>query len=222
MFVPKQDYAGLQCSGFASPIPLHALRHRGSPSLASRPRLVNTSPTALLDSRTAKAAANLLAPAIIAAGCLLSPSPSGAYTSGEPRVIGEIDTAGIFFKDILRVVEFEDPKISGVRIYISEFDKPLIDRVKAGKWFQQPSSASVTCAKVGPTSVRPDINKSKQGEEIFTDSRTLSFSKAIDVRRIYDEESKTAVYISYGSRFIKEDDDHHTRFRASLCAVPLD
>ncbi len=62
---------------------------------------------------------------------------------------------------------------------------------------------------------------SKAGEEVFSEARSLLF-KTIRVRRIYDKESKAILYISYSTRLSKTDDDNKSRFKSSLCAVPLD
>mmetsp|Transcript_20158 Transcript_20158/g.49400 ORF Transcript_20158/g.49400 Transcript_20158/m.49400 type:complete len:211 (+) Transcript_20158:35-667(+) len=174
------------------------------------------------DFRRSVAAA--LGAGVLAAGTILSPLPSANIDAqaSDARVVGEIETAGVFFKDVLKVLEVDDPKIAGVKIYITEFEKPLVDRMKTGKVFQQPSSISLTCSRAGPVTVSKDIDKSIHGEEVFVQSRTLSFTKAIDVRRFYDEQTNTVVYASYGSRLVKDDDDHHSRFKASLCAVKLD
>lgn len=39
---------------------------------------------------------------------------------------------------------------------------------------------------------------------------------------MYDKESKAIIYVSYSTRLSKNDDDNKSRFKSSLCAVPLD
>lgn len=46
------------------------------------------------------------------------------------------------------VTAFEDPKVSGVTLYLSDFDRPAIE--KLGNIFDDPSSASLTCVQTGP------------------------------------------------------------------------
>lgn len=65
------------------------------------------------------------------------------------------------------------------------------------------------------------IDLSKQGEEVFSEARSLLF-KTVRVRRVYDKESKALIYISYSTRFSKSDDDNKSRFKSSLCAIPVE
>lgn len=41
------------------------------------------------------------------------------------REVGNIPATGLIFKDYLKINAFEDPKIKGVTIYISDFDRPI-------------------------------------------------------------------------------------------------
>lgn len=58
-------------------------------------------------------------------------------------------------------------------------------------------------------------------EEVFSEARSLLF-KTIRVRRVYDKEANAIIYVSYSTRLTKNDDDNKSRFKSSLCAVPLD
>ena len=42
------------------------------------------------------------------------------------------------------------------------------------------------------------------------------------MRRIYDEDKKAAVYVSYNTRLDKNDDTNKSRFKSSLCVVGLE
>ena len=42
------------------------------------------------------------------------------------------------------------------------------------------------------------------------------------VRRLYDVESGTLVYVSYSDRLNKNDDENKTRFKSALCVVKID
>ena len=53
---------------------------------------------------------------------LLAMQPSIA---AETRTVGNIQTSGIVFKDTLRVQAIKDPKLAGVTIFISDFDRPV-------------------------------------------------------------------------------------------------
>jgi catabolite regulation protein CreA len=51
-------------------------------------------------------------------------------------------------------------------------------------------------AKVGKIELAADINKGKEGEEVFEQARSLLF-KSVRIRRIYDEQARTLIYVSY-------------------------
>lgn len=124
------------------------------------------------------------------------------------------------FKDTLKVSAFEDPKLKGVTIYLSDFDRPLTEKLQKD-FFSDPSSTSLGCALTGPILLQPSqINSSEDGEEVFEENRSLFF-KQIRVKRVYDKQTNTAVYVSYSTRLDKGSDKNKARFKSSLCAVNL-
>lgn len=141
----------------------------------------------------------------------------------ESQVIGQITGSGLVFKDTLQVESFEDPKIRGVTLYISNFQRPINERLSSAKnFFSDPSSAAVACARTGAkVTVADNINTSPAGEEVFKESKSLLF-KSLKVQRIFDKEHNTVVYVSFNTRFDKNDDENKSRFQNSLCAVNLD
>eukprot|EP01039_Chlorochromonas_danica_P004353 gene4353-4774_t len=151
--------------------------------------------------------------AVVVAGTAIDPALAN-------REIANLPTSGIFFKDSLRINAFEDPKVDGVTLYLSDFDRPLTEKLSKD-FFNDPSSSSITCAKTGPIVLRKDVDLSSAGEEVFQESRNLFF-KQIRVRRVVDKEKKALVYVSYSTRFDKSDDSNKGRFRSSLCALPID
>ena len=71
------------------------------------------------------------------------------------QVIGSIAGSGLVFKDTLTIESFKDPKIPAVSLYISNFQKPLTERLASGKdFFTDPSYASVGCAKTVKGKIR--------------------------------------------------------------------
>ena len=52
------------------------------------------------------------------------------------------------------------------------------------------------------------------------EARSLLF-RSLNVRRLYDKESNTIVYVSYSTRLDKNDDENKSRFKTSMCAVPV-
>ena len=127
----------------------------------------------------------------------------------------------MFFKDTLQIEAFEDPKVKGVKLYISNFQIPLTERLSSAKFFSDPSSASVACARGKSVSISDTIAKGPGGEEVFEESKSLLF-KTLRVQRVYDEESNTVVYVSFNTRLDKKDDSNKSRFASSICAINLD
>ena len=98
----------------------------------------------------------------------------------------------------IKVQALSDPKIDGVTCHLTHFDRGFWDRVTKGNWFEDPSNASIACRQTGPI-VIGDIDRDKNGEEVFSQRMSLVF-KSIAVRRIFDEENNTLVYIVYSRR----------------------
>lgn len=151
----------------------------------------------------------------------LTASPEPAFAN-DSKIVGQLKGSGLVFKDTLSIERFDDPKVKGVVLYISNFDRPVTEKFTKGNFFNDPSYASVACARTGQkVAIASNINKTTQGEEVFEESRSLLF-KTLRVQRIYDEDKKTAVYVSYNTRLDKNDDTNKSRFKSSLCAVNLD
>lgn len=167
---------------------------------------------------TAMLSASLLLGSVCT-GTMASPQPASAF---ESKVVGQLKGSGLVFKDTLSIERFEDPKVKGVVLYISNFDRPVTEKLSKGNFFNDPSYASVACARTSDkVAIASNINKTPQGEEVFEESRSLLF-KTLRVQRVYDEETKTAVYVSYNTRLDKNDDTNKSRFKSSLCAVNLE
>ncbi|MEK0085566.1 CreA family protein [Benzoatithermus flavus] len=94
-----------------------------------------------------------------------------------------------------------DPKVDGVTCHISHFERGFIDKLTKGNWFEDPSNASIACRQTGPITIR-DIDRSKSGEEVFSQRLSLVF-KSLAVRRIYDKANNTLIYVVY-SRQVTE------------------
>ena len=81
--------------------------------------------------------------------------------------------------------------------HLSYFDRGLIDRVRNGALFDDPSNSSIACRQTGPL-VIGDIERDDGGENVFSRSTSLLF-KDLEVTRIYDEERQTLIYLSHAS-----------------------
>jgi CreA protein len=100
------------------------------------------------------------------------------------------------------VVEaIEDPKVQGVTCHITHFERGLIDRLRKGNWFEDPSNASIACRQTGPL-VIGDIEVDEEGEEVFNERKSLVF-KNLAVRRIYDQAHQTLVYVIYSREVVE-------------------
>lgn len=58
-------------------------------------------------------------------------------------------------------------------------------------------------------------------QPVFEEKRSLLF-KELRVQRIYDEEKKTLVYVSFNTRLDKNSDSNKSRFKSSISAVSLE
>ena len=134
--------------------------------------------------------------------------------------VGEIPASGFIFKDTLDVTAFADPKVEGVALYVSDFSKPITERL-GGDFFSDPSTASITCAATGTVKLSEKVDMSKAGEEVFSEARSLLF-KSVKVRRIIDTSNKNVIYVSYSQKLVSNDDNNKSRFKSSLCAVHYD
>lgn len=113
--------------------------------------------------------------------------------------VGEISTD--WLGNDIRIDAITDPKVTGITCHVSYFDRGVIDRLRQGNWFEDPSNSSIACRQTGPI-VIGDIDLDEEGEEIFSERRSLIF-KALVVNRVYDKANDTLIYLSH-SREIKE------------------
>jgi len=100
----------------------------------------------------------------------------------------------------IKIEGFRDDKISGVTCHMAHFDRSVIDRLRKGDWFENPSNGSITCAQTGPI-VIGDIKLGSGGEEVFRQRQSPIFKK-LAVRRIYDRENDTLVYLVYSKQIV--------------------
>lgn len=115
---------------------------------------------------------------------------------------------GIFTTKDIKLVIVKDPEVPGVSCHIAH--------VEANLDFADPSDMSIACRQTGPITLPmiAAIDKSKDGEVVFKTSKSILF-KSLKVRRIYDAENKTLIYVSYSTKEIQGSHKH------SLSTVPL-
>ncbi|ULB10151.1 CreA family protein [Cereibacter azotoformans] len=136
---------------------------------------------------------------------LMLAGPAGAEVVGEVGV----DWVG---NDIL-IEAIPDPQVQGVTCHIAYFDRSVIDRLRQGNWFEDPSNASIACRQTGPVTVG-DIDRSRDGEEIFKASRSLVL-KSLRITRIYDEPNDTLIYLVHARELAEGS------AKMSISTVPL-
>jgi CreA protein len=132
----------------------------------------------------------------------------GAAHGEEVGQVG-VDWTG---NDII-VEAITDPKVQGVTCHISYFDRGVIDRLRKGGWFENPSDSSIACRQTGPITVG-DIEIDEDGEEVFNQGISLIWKQQV-VNRIYDKKNDTLIYLSH-SRQVQDGSA-----KMGLSSVPL-
>jgi len=169
----------------------------------------------------ARSWAGALAACAVFAAVICGVTGSQPAVAGDKRVVGEIPASGLIFKDTINVEEFDDPKVKGVNLYLSDFSRSFTDRVAKGDFFSDPGAAGLSCVRTGQVLVSPDLQPKKEGEDVFTEARSFLF-KTLKVKRVYDAEGKNIIYVVFTERVDTNDDKNKSRFKSQLCAVHVD
>lgn len=121
--------------------------------------------------------------------------------------VGDVSLGLLTTKDI-KVEIVNDPKIPGVTCHISH--------IKADLDFADPSDMSIACRQTGPIDMAmlAQIDHSKSGEVVFSSSKSILF-KTLKIRRIWDSQNKTLIYLSYSTKEI------NGSYKHSMSTVPL-
>ena len=152
-----------------------------------------------------KLAAPRLRTALAAGLMALAALPAAAETVGKVGV----DWIG---NDIY-IDAVTDPEVSGVTCHVTYFDRSVIDRLKKGNWFEDPSNNAISCQQTGPITIG-DIELDREGEEVFKSGLSLIW-KSLIVTRIYDKKNDTLIYLAH-SRELTEGSA-----KMSISTVPL-
>lgn len=113
----------------------------------------------------------------------------------------------------IKIESFEDEKIQGVTCHMAHFDRGVIDRMRKGDWFENPSNGSISCGITGAVTIG-DIARGKGGETVFKQRQSVVFKK-LAVRRVYDSENDTLVYLVFSKQIVDGS------AKMSLATVPL-
>ena len=113
------------------------------------------------------------------------------------KKVGDVSLGFLTFKNI-QIDAFIDPQVPGVTCHAASIESPLT--------LADPSDSSVSCRQTGEItqSMIDAIDKSKDGEVIFTKSKS-----------IFDAENQTLLYVSYSTK------ETSGSFKHSLSTVPL-
>lgn len=115
---------------------------------------------------------------------------------------------GIFTFNDVKIESFVDPFVPGVTCHVAN--------IEANLSLSDPSDSAVSCRQTGE--ITPEmiarIKKGKTGEVVFEKSKSIFF-KTLKIRRIFDEESQTLMYLSYSTR------ETSGSFKHSLSTIPL-
>jgi CreA protein len=111
------------------------------------------------------------------------------------------------------VESIKDPKVDGVTCHVAYFDRSVIDRLKKGNWFEDPSNTAISCQQTGPITIG-DIDLSEKGEEVFKQGVSLIWKKQV-VNRIYDKANDTLIYLAHTRQV------QNGSAKMSLSTVPL-
>lgn len=121
--------------------------------------------------------------------------------------VGDV-SLGMFTTKDIKLDAMQDPIVTGVTCHISS--------IEANLDVSDPSDSSIACRQTGE--ITPEmisqIDKSDSGEVIFKKSKSIFF-KNMKVRRIFDAESQTLMYLSYSTK------ETSGSYKHSLSTVPL-
>ena len=121
--------------------------------------------------------------------------------------VGDI-SLGLFTTQDIKLNILKDPIVTGVTCHVASIEADLS--------FSDPSDSSIACRQTGEItpSMIAQIDKSKSGEVVFKKSKSIFF-KTMKIRRVYDADNQTLMYISYSTK------ETSGSFKHSLSTVPL-
>ncbi|EKO3627742.1 CreA family protein [Vibrio metschnikovii] len=121
--------------------------------------------------------------------------------------VGDV-SLGLFTMKDIKLHHLADPIVTGVTCHIASIEADLS--------LADPSDSSISCRQTGEITAQmiANIDKSKSGEVVFKKSKSIFF-KSMKIRRIYDPQTQTLMYVSYSTK------ETSGSFKHSLSTVPL-
>jgi len=121
--------------------------------------------------------------------------------------VGDI-SLGVFTTQDIKLNTLVDPIVTGVTCHVASIEADLS--------LADPSDSSIACRQTGEITADMIalIDKSKSGEIVFRKSKSIFF-KSMKIRRVFDADSQTLMYVSYSTK------ETSGSFKHSLSTVPL-
>jgi CreA protein len=121
--------------------------------------------------------------------------------------VGDI-SLGVFTTQDIKLNTLTDPVVTGVTCHLSSIEENLS--------MADPSDSAIACRQTGEITAEMinKIDKSKSGEVVFKKSKSVFF-KSMKIRRIFDAQSQTLMYVSYSTK------ETSGSFKHSLSTAPL-
>jgi CreA protein len=126
---------------------------------------------------------------------------AGAAAQAQER-IGAVSTTFrvIGPNDKVVVDRYDDPKVENAACYVSRAETGGISG--AVGLAEDPSRFSIACRAVGPLRIVGDIDKSKNGELVFS-ARTSAIFKSMNVTRFFDKTKNVLVYLITSTKIVE-------------------
>ena len=136
--------------------------------------------------------------AFVVFACLAS---AGGPAEAQDR-IGAVSTTFRMIgpNDKVVVDRYDDPKVENAACYISRAETGGISG--AVGLAEDPSRFSIACRAVGPLRIIGEIDKSKDGETVFS-ARTSAIFKSLQVTRFYDKTKNVLVYLVTSTKVVE-------------------
>ena len=133
---------------------------------------------------------------------------------GTPVFAEQVGEVGVDWTGNDIIVEaVKDPQVEGVTCHVSYFERGIIDRLRKGNYFEDPSDTAISCRQTGPIKIG-EIDLGEDGEEVFKQGISLIWKEQV-VNRIYDKANDTLIYLAH-SRQVKDGSA-----KMSMSTVPL-
>ncbi|MCA6063558.1 CreA family protein [Thalassolituus marinus] len=132
---------------------------------------------------------------------------TGLLSACDSNEVGDV-SLGVFTTKDIKLDFLNDPIVTGVTCHVASIEADLD--------FSDPSDSSISCRQTGEITAAmiAQIDKSKSGEVVFKKSKSIFF-KNMKVRRIFDADNQTLMYVSYSTK------ETAGSYKHSLSTVPL-